>query len=511
MTLQERIDAARAEQARGDNLGSQQGATLQDRVNAARAGAGGADPDPWYEDFGEGIAASAMGTYYGVQDLFGRMDDEEKARLKDWQEDAAESGWGTAGNVVGELAQLAVPGAGLAKSAKVANALSRTGRAAPLVKEAVGASLLAGSKYADEEKGETRLGNVGKDLLGVGVGATVGQVLKKALKGVNINPEAKAMIDKGVELTPAKATGSGLLRATEGLMAITPGTAGATKRAREKMYGQWNKVTFNEVAPPGVTITSAGPEGMQQLYKGFNDAYDDAWAKAGRPSNTGLVSIVNQADAVGRELSGSAESVARKITRDLKDLSQNFTAKGLKSFDNHLRKSIEDAYGGANPQAELGSALKNMRRTLRESVGDDAADALKAVDKQYGKYLPIRSTTSSVRALLNEGRFDPEMMAGGMKKHSTDSQLGRDAAPMSEFLRDSLASVGKRDPTILPTVTKVLSSNLPSPDAPFQLINKMVLGQTAPQQLGVKAGQTDIGRVLREFASPGRLGAALTQ
>ena len=62
--------------------------------------------EAWYEDFGEGLAVSGMDTYYGIKDLVTDLDDEDRARLKDWKEDAAQSGWGTGGRVVGEMAQL---------------------------------------------------------------------------------------------------------------------------------------------------------------------------------------------------------------------------------------------------------------------------------------------------------------------------------------------------------------------------------------------------------------------
>jgi hypothetical protein len=136
-----RIQAAMAAR---ENSGNQNSPTTPER-----------DAEPWYEDFAEGVVSSGMGTYYGIKDLTVGMDDEDKARLKDWKEDAAQSGWGTAGNVVGEVAQLALPGGAALKGAKALNAagkLAKTAKALPLATDVLASSALGYVKPPEEGK-----------------------------------------------------------------------------------------------------------------------------------------------------------------------------------------------------------------------------------------------------------------------------------------------------------------------------------------------------------------------
>ena len=75
-----------------------------------------------FQDFGEGLGVSALSTWEGGKDLLSKTglvdapDASDLARLQDWRDDAGQSGWGTAGEVVGDVAQI-LAGGGLGGAA----------------------------------------------------------------------------------------------------------------------------------------------------------------------------------------------------------------------------------------------------------------------------------------------------------------------------------------------------------------------------------------------------------
>ena len=83
------------------------------------------EEEAWYEDFGEGLVTSGKETYYGIKDLTIGLGDDDAADLKDWRDDAGESGWGTVGQVVGDIGQMVIPGAMGLKAAKIGSSLTK--------------------------------------------------------------------------------------------------------------------------------------------------------------------------------------------------------------------------------------------------------------------------------------------------------------------------------------------------------------------------------------------------
>jgi len=104
------VEQIQAELARRQNSTSGGANVEQIQAELARRKAPVKEKESKFEDFGEGIVASGLSTYYGLKDLVTDVTDEDRARLKDWRDDAGESWAGTAGQVVGELGQLAIPG-----------------------------------------------------------------------------------------------------------------------------------------------------------------------------------------------------------------------------------------------------------------------------------------------------------------------------------------------------------------------------------------------------------------
>ncbi len=168
---------------------------------------------PWYEKVLIGAGGGMRNVYLGGKELVGLGSDEERQERKDWKRNKDDlGGWGTTGEVVGEIAAtLPVGGAvGSAGKAlvKAVPALSRfapggwTALAARGGAEGAASNVLAGS--ADNSVGENALE-------GGTTGAVVGALLPKTLKGLGRAGSAAVR-----ELSPTdKAAASRAVRALE--------------------------------------------------------------------------------------------------------------------------------------------------------------------------------------------------------------------------------------------------------------------------------------------------------
>ena len=112
---------------------------LQQGQQAAPANQYEGKEEAFYQDFGEGIGASALETWEGGKDLLSKTglvdapDESDLARLKDWQDDAGQSGWGTAGKIVGDIGQMAAGGGLIGAGLKAATKLPMAMRVATKV------------------------------------------------------------------------------------------------------------------------------------------------------------------------------------------------------------------------------------------------------------------------------------------------------------------------------------------------------------------------------------------
>ena len=467
-------------------------------------------PEAWYQDFGEGVGSSVIDTFYGIKDIFTDLSDEEKATVEDWRADASESGWGTAGRVAGEIGQLALPGGAALKGVRATGKGLNLAKALNNPAADIGLGALHAAATLPQE-GESRFDNAllaaGGGVAGVGLAKTLGTLAT----GIKKSTQGQRMLDRGVPATPGKVSEHSLPQGLETAMSVLPVTAKGTKILREGAEESWNKISFNDVAPGGVDITLSGQAGMKQLKNAFNKAYDEAWDGVGRPSNEGFVGLIDQATDAGSQLPGNAEYVMRKLLKDTKKLSADFSPKGLKELDNQLRKKIEAAYDAK--EVPLGEALKGMRETLRNSLDPEAMQKLRGVDQKYSNYLPLKYTAENAPALAREGAFSPKDLISGIKK-AGDGRQAYGSAPGQGNLNQAMATLGRPEKSPLIDMMKAISTNISSPVGVMEAAGKGLLGETKPQKalaegldraLDTKGGA--IAQYLRDYGiSPARAG-----
>lgn len=458
-----------------------------------------------FDKLKSGVGLSATETALGAKGLVsGGLSDEEEQILKMWRGDVDEAGgWGTAGRVLGEVAQLAVPASKASKLSKAIGAAKEWPLKAQRLMSAAGdAATAAGLEYLQApEEGKTRLRSAVEGGLGGMAGYGVGEVLGKSIRGIQTSDVANRLMDKGMTLTPGQAAKGGLPKALEFTMGWTPFLSGGTQKIQQESVESFNKQLMKEAAAPGKDVTTAGVEGFRQLHEGYNQAYKDAWAKATKPKNEGVVKMVNQMSNTVNDLGEAAEPFMRKAHRDLAELTANYTPNKLKAFDRSLRKQQQAAYKDPN----LSDSFKQLRETLRESIGDDAGEELAAINKQYGSYDALRNTAGKARIAEERGFFTPGDAVGGSAQTGGKTRTALGESPLLQTAVDAAETIGRRDKQPIIDQMKALVGFFPSPTFAMRPLANPIMGRTAPQ-----AQARHLADVLRKAGiSPTSVGAAV--
>lgn len=478
----------------------------QARLNELKAKAAGPkEKEAWYEDFGEGLAVSGMELYYGAKDLVGQMDEEDKATLTDWQEDAAESGWGTGGRVVGELAQFMIPGGAALKGVRGLSMLKKASNLkktmAVMGAEGAAAGAVGGTRLPGED--ETRLGNMAKEgALGV-AGAGIIPLLSKGARGLTKTKEAMKLLDEGVDLSPGQMAQSQAISGLETAAEVTPFLARGTKLAKKKGTDSWNLNIMNQAAPEGVEITKIGPEGGAQLKTAFNNAYDKAWQGSGKLSKTNaeatITDLAESSTRLGTDDAKVLESTAREIALVL---DKGVGNKGGKLIDDILRRRLKAT---TPDKYDLTEALKEAKNGLRRRMPRKTQEQLDKIDAKYPKYLTVRKAIGNSDTA--DGVFTPNILTKADKAVSKGrSEVGESL--FGEAARLGRATVGKKEGGAPLEWFRRIATAFPSPPG-MPLAGRGLMGQTGLQKGAVRAASSPRAQQIRELMSGGGASAAL--
>lgn len=457
--------------------------------------------DKWYEDLGQGIAEAGIGTYLGIKDLFGKASDAEKQSLEDLRSDARESGWGTAGRVVGEAAQLAVPGGAGLKAARALGGASKLAKALPVATD-IAASAAHGAVTLPQE-GDSRTGNA----LASGGSAVGGAMLGKALttlgKGMKLKPEAERMRDLGIEVTPGQSIP--FFKRAEDIAEVSPFFARATKKMKKASQETAHRAALKQAAAPGATVSKAGHEGVAELKKGYEAAYASAWGPVDNLDSSAVPRTLTVGSYGAKRLGKKDTNTIRRVQDDIIKLVTGDPNVSGKQLDEAIRKSLMNT----KKSRDLDEVLTEMRQTLRSGLPRESQAALSAIDAQYPKYLAVKEAARTMGALGEKGHFDAQDLMTGIKAIGR----GREStgqAPLQAFADDVMATVGQR-PGPQPLSWWRRMSDITPTIGPQKTMAKMITGQAKGQPTLRKALESEAARKLRYGITGARLGAALEE
>ena len=450
-----------------------------------------------------GVAESVLGTALGAKELMGLESDTDAQALAMLREDVEAAGpYATGGQIAGELAQLAIPGAAIARGAKAAPKVLQ--KALPVVGDI---GLAAGqAAIRAPTKDETRAGQATEAATAALGGTAAGKLLQKSLQGVGVTDAARKLLDKGVPLTPGQASEAGLARGFDVASSITPFMAKGIRQMKEEGVEAWNREIFNEVAPLGKSVTEAGEKGAKQLANFFNEGYTNAWAKAGRPSNEGLVSMIDTGTQGMRRLSDDSQRMIGGVFEDVRDMTRAYTPEKVKELDKSLRKKISQAE--REQKFDLLNTLRGMRQSLRDSLGPEARNDLLALDSKYDKYLTVKRAATQPQA-MEKGFFSPQDLAKASKTVGGETRAFTREGPLLPQALEGVETVGKKDPVPFLNIVKGLAQVAPSPVGFQRGLGQTLLGETQTQKQ-LRETVDPLVEALRQYGvSGGTIGAAI--
>lgn len=453
----------------------------------------------WYEDFAEGMGVSGLELWYGMKDLVGEMDDEDKATLMDWKKDAGESGWGTAGQVVGEIAQFIVPGGvalkglkGASKLKGLAKAYGATGIA--VTEAGVGAGLGATRL---PEAGETRGENAALEgALGL-AGAGAGKLLEKGVRGLTKTRAAQQMLDEGIPLTPGQQAASPIVKSAEKFLDFVPTFSRAGVEGRQEALEGWNKRVLNKAAPSGTEITEIGTAGGKQLETAVKKGYDDAWEGAGRLSQKTGQALLNRLQASLKKLGLDDSQTIENAMQDVEAMLTKRNPKTSQAMDDILRRAIKSASG----KHELRVGLEKTRKSLRNRMPAKNRKALRAMDAKYPAYLTARKAIG--KADTKGGVFNPNQLTRAVTTVGKGKgEIGEGALQEASDIGREVIGANMAEP--FPGAWRSTVRGLPPMGA--KSLGNMVMGETGVQK-GIAKNLLDNPRAaaIRRIASPARL------
>jgi hypothetical protein len=417
-------------------------------------------------DLRTGVAGSVLDTALGAKDLVGLGTEQDRTIQDLIKADVSEAGgWGTAGGVLGDIAQMAAPGGAalrLAKAAKLAKAATPLG--ASMIVGAGGAAPIAAIRSPDE--GDTRAGNAAQE---AAIAAAGGYLGGKLISGIEKTPAAQAILNAGGYLTPGMAAKSKMVEGIEAIMEVSPFLAQGTKKARGDAARSWNRLSLNEARPPRARkITEGGSKGVAKLRDGFTRAYDNAWAKAKGEGDR--VPVIEHLQNRINEFEGATAAKLKRLTQDIE------FADSPKRVDRAIRTRIKEAVD----DPELQGLLQESRAIFRDTLGPKVRTELAKIDKKYPLYLTVRK--AAAQASADYGYYTPQQLVTASRVVGGETPAAIGTGPLLTGAQQGVHTVGKSVGGQPLEWFRRVAGALPT-TLPLKSTGRVALGQTAPQRV----------------------------
>lgn len=448
---------------------------------------------------------------YGLKGIFTDLTPEDKTQLEQGKAFVNQAGTaGKVGEVGGDIALTAAP------AMRGAQALQAGARMLPQALRFLGGSLptnmvasgATSAALTPEDRGSAAMGGA----LGAGAGEVAGRVLTKTLGGLAsgaVTPEAKALMDQGINVPMWKATDNKIVRDLAERAKVLP-VAGNVMRGQERSaFEGFNKSVAAKATPPMPILDDAGnvlrwetkpvkefgSDALNTLRSRFDDAYGALYNGRGIPLDrqygTAVTDIVESTQAYFPRLGRDIEAAARQAHDILAKASHEGHAtsspEAVKQAIDALETRISTAYRmGDGEAADALKALKGAVEDLRiRGLPPEVASQAQEINKAYATFKQLERATGSLGA-QKAGLTSPAQLLNAIK--ANDRSPGK-----SRFARGNALN---QEDTLL--AEQVLGSRLPEtgPGTAEKLAPLMMFGAPmlagdmgATALLGTQAGQ----------------------
>lgn len=441
--------------------------------------------------FRAGIGQGMVNVTRHAGNLVGLVSDNDIANAKSLDSALLNTTAGRIGAMIGETAATAplmMAGSGIiarggsAAAKLIANPITRG------VIEGAGQGALMG------DPGERGRGAIVGGVLG-GILPAVAQGGSKLVRGLKRTPEAQALLNQGVDLTPGQMNPGGVINQLEESWTSVPGVGSVVKGARENAQNSFQRVATEAAAAPGTKIARGESSKMlEQAYQSFEPLYDQAKGFPVKPLIMNAagqdVPLVNALKSAVNSKSVPATAAARKRAELIikNELSSGFgTSDDILRIRSSLRTASRDAMKSSETlQRDVAEILTlaegKLTAALDSQLPPDAMNALRSADSQYGLFKTIEDAVA--RAKDKPGGFTAADLSRAVADTMKGQGKGAYARGGGGVLRD-LASAG----------TETMNVRSPATGARLAaILGPLGLGAAAPT-VGIPLGSAMLGLI----------------
>lgn len=474
-----------------------------------------------------GMAKPFVQLGLGVKDLAGKivvgsgLSNEDRDNLE--RLEVAKSGSATLGNVASELATLAAPGK--VGQEVVTKGITMFPKALKYARPAMDMLTSAGVESLKAPTQETSRGErAASGAVGAGAGHAIAAVARPVLTGVRATARgAREMLDQGIPLTPGMMKG-GVLQAIEQPLSTVPFLGGSIRARQREAIEAWNRQMLNKVMPEGA-VTAAGRKGMQEATDAFTQSYEKLWA------NDVPFDLKTMHNDWGHLVAHSNSKLPKQAAKDLQDdlvrLFQDVvsTTRSGKALPGQTVSQLDDVLRGKSTAAmkkgdtDTAALYSIARNRMRAQLPAEMNQELGRLDKLYAQWSVLRRAGASASAARAGGTVTPASVLTASR--GLDRTAGKGATARGQGVLQPEATqaarvigTGQRPPDFLggAAMAPFAAASTLTHNAP---VNRLVTGQTAPQQtlrqLAMDPRMRAIIDALRHRTGPGQVGAAVEQ
>ncbi len=240
---------------------------------------------------------------------------------------------------------------------------------------------------------------VGDTILGGSTGALLplaGKGLGRLVDGLPMTPAARALLQRGIDLTPGQLNPEAQRNASEEAFQSLPFIGAAIKRARGTAATQWAQRAIEEGAAPGhVPVPGDMNEMLGAAYKSFEPLYDQAKGFPVAPKIMNEGADVPLKDALTSALKTKSSLATAAERKPVGGFLQNELSRltgdsdSLLAARSNIRAQIRKVALQGDPK-DVGPILQNAEQAftsaLRSQLPHEALTALDTADSRYGQY-----------------------------------------------------------------------------------------------------------------------------
>lgn len=470
-----------------------------------------------------GAGGAARKAYLGVRSLVPGLglDSNERDELALYNKYKGNLGTaGTVGEIAADTAMMAIPGGaamrGVQGASQAARAVPVLGKALAATRGGLGAGVASSAALSAAVAPEDREGAAIGGAVGGALGDVAGRVLTKTLGGVvskGVTPDARALMDQGVDVPMWKASENKILRNVAERARVLPMAGDVIKGQERGAIESWNKKLLKEASPPipvkneadGVIrwerkpTNKTGTEGLRELDQQFDEAYGALYANRGIPVDDQFRNELSQTLAdTQKYLPGVAEEVggiARRVNDTLAGLTEPTTIRSggkavgsgkvssrmktpittevelgrevtpygnVKKALNELDDSITAAWRKGD--AEKAQALSAMRESIHNlrnrGLPPEVASEAKEINSAYAKYKDLQRASGMLGAQKAGGVITPAQQLNAIKARDRTPDKSNFALGQARGQQDALLAqrvLGNELPDVGPgTAEKLL-------------------------------------------------------